>query len=105
VLLLGVGCVAGATFALYGQQLLDRALAQVINFPVVPALAAGAELISLAVVTVPTRRRQRWRRSVGRSPRPGRSATMWALLCRALGSGLSAEDDPSSSFTVGRPAL
>ena len=35
LLLLGVGCVSGAVFGLYGQQLLDRALANVINFPVV----------------------------------------------------------------------
>ncbi len=34
-LLLAVGCLTGAAFGLYGQQLLDRALANVINFPVV----------------------------------------------------------------------
>ena len=34
-LLLAVGCLTGALFGLYGQQLLDRALANVINFPVV----------------------------------------------------------------------
>ncbi|HEV2944036.1 MAG TPA: FtsX-like permease family protein [Solirubrobacteraceae bacterium] len=39
VLLLGVGCLSGAAFGLYGQQLLDRALANVINFPVVYSLA------------------------------------------------------------------
>ncbi|HEV2924434.1 MAG TPA: FtsX-like permease family protein [Solirubrobacteraceae bacterium] len=50
VLLLGVGCFSGAVFGLYGQQLLDRALANVINFPVVYSLAALAALSSLAIV-------------------------------------------------------
>jgi putative ABC transport system permease protein len=49
-LLLAVGCVTGALFGLYGQKLLDRALAQVINFPVVYSLAAIPALSSLAVV-------------------------------------------------------
>jgi putative ABC transport system permease protein len=49
-LLLAVGCVTGALFGLYGQKLLDRALAQVINFPVVYSLAAIPALLSLAVV-------------------------------------------------------
>jgi putative ABC transport system permease protein len=51
LLLLAVGCFAGALFGLYGQQLLDRALANVINFPVVYSVAALAALLSLAVVT------------------------------------------------------
>jgi putative ABC transport system permease protein len=51
VLLLTVGCVAGAMFGLYGQQLLDRALANVINFPVVYSVAAVSALVSLAIVT------------------------------------------------------
>jgi putative ABC transport system permease protein len=51
VLLLAVGCLTGAVFGLYGQQLLDRALANVINFPVVYSVAALAALGSLAVVT------------------------------------------------------
>jgi putative ABC transport system permease protein len=51
VLLLGVGCLSGAVFGLYGQQLLDRALANVINFPVVYSLAALPALSSLAIVT------------------------------------------------------
>jgi putative ABC transport system permease protein len=51
VILLGVGCISGALFGLYGQQLLDRALANVINFPVVPSVAALAALTSLAIVT------------------------------------------------------
>jgi putative ABC transport system permease protein len=51
LLLLGVGCLSGAVFGLYGQQLLDRALANVVNFPVVHSVAALAALISLAIVT------------------------------------------------------
>ncbi|MGA2454379.1 MAG: FtsX-like permease family protein [Solirubrobacteraceae bacterium] len=51
VLLLAVGCGTGALFGLYGQQLLDRALANVINFPVVYSVAVGAALASLAIVT------------------------------------------------------
>jgi putative ABC transport system permease protein len=50
VLLLGAGCAAGAAFGLYGQQLLDRALASVINFPVVHSVALTAALASLGVV-------------------------------------------------------
>jgi putative ABC transport system permease protein len=50
VLLLGVGCLSGAAFGLYGQQLLDRALANVINFPVVYSVAALPALSSLAIV-------------------------------------------------------
>ncbi|HUH80617.1 MAG TPA: FtsX-like permease family protein [Solirubrobacteraceae bacterium] len=51
VLLLAVGCLTGAAFGLYGQQLLDRALANVINFPVVHSVALLPALISLAIVT------------------------------------------------------
>jgi putative ABC transport system permease protein len=51
LLLLAVGCLTGALYGLYGQQLLDRALAQVINFPVVYSIAALPALLSLAVVT------------------------------------------------------
>ena len=51
LLLLGVGCLSGALFGLYGQQLLDRALANVINFPVVCSFGALVALWSLAVVT------------------------------------------------------
>jgi putative ABC transport system permease protein len=50
VLLLGVGCLTGAVFGLYGQQLLDRALANVINFPVLYTLAAPSALLSVVVV-------------------------------------------------------
>lgn len=52
VLLLAVGCAAGALFGLYAQQLLDRALADVINFPVVYSFAALTALTSLGVVLV-----------------------------------------------------
>jgi putative ABC transport system permease protein len=51
LLLLGVGCVSGAVFGLYGQQLLDRALANVVNFPVVYSFGALVALTSLALVT------------------------------------------------------
>jgi putative ABC transport system permease protein len=51
LLLLAVGCLTGALFGLYGQQLLDRALANVINFPVVYSVAAVSALLSLAIVT------------------------------------------------------
>jgi putative ABC transport system permease protein len=49
-LLLGIGCVTGAVFGLYGQQLLDRALATVINFPVVHSVAIVPALLSEAIV-------------------------------------------------------
>jgi len=50
VLLLALGCVAGAVFGLYGQQLLDRALANVIDFPVVHSVADVSAAASLAIV-------------------------------------------------------
>ncbi|HTA15338.1 MAG TPA: FtsX-like permease family protein [Solirubrobacteraceae bacterium] len=50
LLLLGVGCITGALFGLYGQQLADRALAETINFPVRYSITGGAALESLAVV-------------------------------------------------------
>jgi putative ABC transport system permease protein len=50
VLLLAVGCLTGAVFGLYGQQLLDRALANVINFPVVYSVAFLSALLSLMIV-------------------------------------------------------
>jgi putative ABC transport system permease protein len=52
LLLLSVGCVSGAIFGLYGQQLADRALARVIDFPVVHSLAPLSALGSLTLVTV-----------------------------------------------------
>jgi putative ABC transport system permease protein len=51
LLLLGVGCLSGAVFGLYGQQLLDRALANVINFPVVYSFGVLVAVTSLALVT------------------------------------------------------
>ena len=50
LLLVGVGCLTGAIFGLYGQQLADRALADSINFPVVHSITALASLESLALV-------------------------------------------------------
>jgi putative ABC transport system permease protein len=50
LLLLGVGCLTGAIFGLYGQQLADRALAQTINFPVVYSLTVPAALSILALM-------------------------------------------------------
>ncbi len=52
LLLLGVGCLMGAIFGLYGQQLADRALANTINFPVVYSITALTALSSLALMTV-----------------------------------------------------
>jgi putative ABC transport system permease protein len=49
-LLVGVGCVAGAVFGVYGQQLADRALAQTINFPVVPSVTALGALSALGLM-------------------------------------------------------
>ncbi len=50
-ILLAVGCVAGALAGLLGQQLLDHALAAIVNYPVVPSIAAPTALASVAVVT------------------------------------------------------
>jgi energy-coupling factor transporter ATP-binding protein EcfA2 len=50
LMLLLVGCVTGAAFGLYGQQLADRALAHVINFPVVYSLTGTTALRILALV-------------------------------------------------------
>lgn len=50
LLLLSVGCLTGAIFGVYGQQLADRALANVIDFPVVYSLAPMTVLGSLALV-------------------------------------------------------
>ena len=51
LLLLGAGCSTGAIFGLYGQQLADRALAHVIDFPVVYSVAPLTALGSLSLVT------------------------------------------------------
>ncbi len=50
-ILLGVGCLSGALAGLLGQQLLDRALSHVINYPVVPSVAVLPALVSLGLVT------------------------------------------------------
>ncbi len=50
LLLLSVGCISGAVFGLYGQQLADRALASVIGFPVVYSIAPVSALWSLLLV-------------------------------------------------------
>jgi putative ABC transport system permease protein len=50
LMLLLVGCLTGAIFGLYGQRLADRALAQVINFPVVYSLTGANALRILALV-------------------------------------------------------
>jgi putative ABC transport system permease protein len=50
-LLLIAGCASGAILGLLGQQLLDRALSAVINYPVVRSVAFPTALGSLAIVT------------------------------------------------------
>jgi putative ABC transport system permease protein len=50
-LLLLVGCASGALLGLLGQQLLDRALSAVVNYPVVRSVALPTALTSLALVT------------------------------------------------------
>jgi putative ABC transport system permease protein len=50
LLLVGVGALAGALFGVYGQQLADRALAGVVNFPVVYSFTALGGLESLVSV-------------------------------------------------------
>ncbi len=51
LILLAVGCVTGAIFGLYGQQLADRVLSNAVNFPVVYSIMALSALESLALVT------------------------------------------------------
>jgi putative ABC transport system permease protein len=50
LLLLSVGCLTGAIFGIYGQQLADRVLADVVNFPVVYSITALPALRSLTLV-------------------------------------------------------
>jgi putative ABC transport system permease protein len=52
LILLCVGCLTGAIFGLYGQQLADRALANTINFPVIYSITVFTALWSLAVVSM-----------------------------------------------------
>ena len=51
LLLLLAGCASGALIGLLGQQLLDRALSAVVNYPVVHSVALPTALTSLALVT------------------------------------------------------
>jgi putative ABC transport system permease protein len=51
LVLLLVGCASGALLGLLGQQLLDRALSAVVNYPVVSSVAWPTALSSLALVT------------------------------------------------------
>jgi putative ABC transport system permease protein len=51
LLLLLVGCAGGALLGLLGQQLLDRALSTVINYPVVRSVALSTAVGALALVT------------------------------------------------------
>lgn len=48
--LLGAGCIFGALAGLLGQQLLDRALSHVINYPVAPSVGVLPALVSLGIV-------------------------------------------------------
>jgi putative ABC transport system permease protein len=50
-LLLGVGCLQGALFGVYGQLLLSHALASVTGFPVVSTVGGVSALASFAVVS------------------------------------------------------
>jgi putative ABC transport system permease protein len=49
-LLIGVGCLTGAIFGLYGQLLADHALAETVNFPVIYSVSALTTLRSLVLV-------------------------------------------------------
>ncbi|HXE45741.1 MAG TPA: ABC transporter permease [Conexibacter sp.] len=50
VLLLGVGCVVGSLYGIYGEQLLDRALNAATGFPVDGSIGVAVALLSLVVV-------------------------------------------------------
>jgi putative ABC transport system permease protein len=50
VLLLGVGCLVGTVYGLYGEQLLNRALNAATGFPVDNSIGVGVALLSLIVV-------------------------------------------------------
>jgi putative ABC transport system permease protein len=49
-LLVGVGALTGAAFGIYGQQLADRALAQTVNFPIVPSITVAGAISSLGLM-------------------------------------------------------
>jgi putative ABC transport system permease protein len=50
LVLVGVGCLTGALFGLYGQQLADRALVSAVNFPVDYSVTLLSPLVSLTLV-------------------------------------------------------
>ncbi len=50
LVLVGVGCLTGALFGLYGQQLADRALVSAVNFPVDYSVTLLSPLLSLTLV-------------------------------------------------------
>jgi putative ABC transport system permease protein len=50
LLLVCVGCLSGAVFGIYGQQLADRALSKVIDFPILDSVAPSTALWSLSLV-------------------------------------------------------
>ena len=50
LLLVGVGSLSGSLFGLYGQQLADRALSNVIDFPVISSFSPLTVLPSLALL-------------------------------------------------------
>ncbi|HET6447883.1 MAG TPA: FtsX-like permease family protein [Conexibacter sp.] len=52
VVLLGVGCVVGTAYGLYGEQLLNRALGAATGFPVDNSIGVAVALLSLAVVVL-----------------------------------------------------
>ncbi|HYB22315.1 MAG TPA: FtsX-like permease family protein, partial [Solirubrobacteraceae bacterium] len=52
LILLAVGCASGGLLGLLGQQLLDHALAEIVNYPVVYSVAAPAALVGVSIVTV-----------------------------------------------------
>jgi hypothetical protein len=54
LILLVTGCLSGAAFGVYGQQLADRALAETINFPVVYSLTPLIALWSVISVIAAT---------------------------------------------------
>jgi putative ABC transport system permease protein len=51
-ILLGVGCLTGAAFGIYGQLLMSRALASVTGFPITFGIEAFAALSTFAIVSI-----------------------------------------------------
>jgi putative ABC transport system permease protein len=50
-LLVGIGCLVGAAFGVYGQQLADRALVRTINFPIAHTISIASASASFATMT------------------------------------------------------